>query len=616
MGGKSLGIFSAIVAVVAILLVRNMLNVETSAPEIAEAPEAPPVPGLMETAGPPPSPTLSQVPPDESVLLWLRPVVVQVKTDLHRGSGILIDTAGNVVTNSHVVEGSSGIAVVFEDGREVTAEVWATDKSLDLAVLRIAGATPVAEVWGDSSDVQVGDEIMALGFPRELGGSITVTKGTVSAIRPPFLQTDMAIDPGNSGGPLVNMEGKVIGITAWKAVAAGKDPADGIAFAIPANEIRQRLSGQIAWPLQTLIPVTDPPSVTQISREQTGVGASLILDAANNTHAVWSEKIGADFQIEYSVRGPKGFWAMPRNISNSPVWAGAPSAVVDTEGTVHVAWHEHSSANADRYDVFYANKRAGQEWSAPANISQTGGLSRDPILTGDSRGTLHIVWSEGLPGDRSMVYSQRPGQGIWSEHKTVPGTGKATIKKGLIIDREGTVFLAWNDGGRVYVSQKPEGASWGLPEPVSIPSMHSLNQEIAIDQQDVVHLGWEVWKDGAARILHRQRRADGQWSSSIYLSGKERSARGVRLAVDPNGRLHTLWLRDPDPDGGMPSVMLSCQPTGGSASKPGVIREGQGSELQAIAVDESGVIHALVWGAVEDRGVPSIRYVMVPALCG
>ncbi len=616
MGGKTLGVFSAIIIVVAFLLVRNMLNVESSAPEIAVAPEAPPAPSVMEPSGPPPNLAPEPVPPDESVLLWLRPVVVQVKTDVQRGSGILIDAAGNVVTNNHVVEGSSGLAVVFEDGREVTAEVWATDKSLDLAILRIAGATPVSEVWGASSDVQVGDEIMTLGFPRELGGSVTVTNGTVSALRPPFLQTDVAMDPGNSGGPLVNMQGKVIGITAWKAAAAGDDPSDGIAFAIPANEITRRLNGQIAWPLQTLIPVTDPPSVAQISREQIGAGASLVLDDSNNAHAVWSEKVGEDFQIKYSFRGPKGFWAMPRNISNSPVWAGAPSAVVDAAGTVHVAWHEYHSANADSYDVFYARRRADEEWSAPADISQTGGLSRDPVLTGDSHGTLHIVWGEGPPGDRSIVYSQRPARGFWSRHFRIPGTGEATDNKGLVIDREGTVFLAWNDGDQVFLSLKPEGENWGSPEPVSVPSMQSLSQDIAIDRRDVVHVAWEVWKDGAARILYRQRRVDGGWSSSLFLSGTERSASGAKLAVDPNGRLHTLWLRDPGPEEETPSLMLSCQPLGGSNSISGVVHEGHVSSLQTIAVDGSEVIHALVSGAVGDRGDPSIRYVIVPALCG
>jgi putative serine protease PepD len=179
------------------------------------------------------------------------------------GSGIVLDTAGRVLTNNHVVADAAGggtIQVVLSDGRTYPATVVGTDPSTDLAVIKITGApsglTPAT--LGDSSAVKVGDPVMAVGNP--LGLSDTVTTGIVSAVDRPVttsaaqsraaggggeqvvtnaIQTDAAVNPGNSGGALVDSRGRVIGVTSsiasLGASSGGQAGSIGLGFAIPAN---------------------------------------------------------------------------------------------------------------------------------------------------------------------------------------------------------------------------------------------------------------------------------------------------------------------------------------------------------------------------------------------
>ena len=153
-------------------------------------------------------------------------------------SGLIIDPAGYLITNYHVVEDAQEINVVLYDGRGVAAEVVGVDPGIDLAVLKINATGLVAATWGDSDKLQVGDMVWAIGCPYGLDQ--TMTSGIVSAkgrhdignsLYQEFLQTDVAINPGNSGGPLVDVSGDVVGINS----AIFGATYQGISFAIPSN---------------------------------------------------------------------------------------------------------------------------------------------------------------------------------------------------------------------------------------------------------------------------------------------------------------------------------------------------------------------------------------------
>lgn len=163
------------------------------------------------------------------------------------GSGFIVDSAGTIMTNNHVVEGAEEIVVQLSDERRFPAKIIGRDARTDIAVVRIEGAKDLTAIpLGDSDALEVGDWVVAIGNP--FGLSHTVSAGIVSAkgrgredvpLDPTgyysFLQTDASINPGNSGGPLLNLKGEVVGMNT--AVRGGG--AQGIGFAIPINMVKQ-----------------------------------------------------------------------------------------------------------------------------------------------------------------------------------------------------------------------------------------------------------------------------------------------------------------------------------------------------------------------------------------
>ncbi|HXI57754.1 MAG TPA: trypsin-like peptidase domain-containing protein [Polyangia bacterium] len=164
------------------------------------------------------------------------------------GSGFILDTNGNIVTNRHVIQGATKVTVTFNDGKEYPAKVVGKDAQTDVAVVRLEKLPPnlTAARLGDSDKLEVGEWVVAVGSP--LGLEQTVTAGIISGKGRPgrhvqmsgkrvrgYIQTDAKINPGNSGGPLVNLDGEVVGVNTLIQVGAGGS----YGFAIPVNEVRR-----------------------------------------------------------------------------------------------------------------------------------------------------------------------------------------------------------------------------------------------------------------------------------------------------------------------------------------------------------------------------------------
>ena len=169
------------------------------------------------------------------------------------GSGFIVSENGYVLTNAHVVSGAAAVDVLFSDGEKKTALIVGADVTMDVAVLKVEGEGYPALPIGDSSALRVGEYVIAIGNPLstyQLYGTVTfgVISGTAREINidgfvNTYLQTDAAINFGNSGGPLINMAGQVVGMNAAKSITAGYDSngntvsAEGIGFALPINNV-------------------------------------------------------------------------------------------------------------------------------------------------------------------------------------------------------------------------------------------------------------------------------------------------------------------------------------------------------------------------------------------
>lgn len=170
------------------------------------------------------------------------------------GSGIIMTADGYIITNAHVVDGASGMKIVLNNGEEYDAKLIGMDTNTDLAVVKIVADNLTPAEFGDSTQLQVGEDVIAIGNPGGLQLAGSVTKGVVSGVNRPIksddvgytmncIQTDAAINPGNSGGALVNQHGQVIGINSSKIA----DTAfEGLGFAIPISEAKPIVDDLIA----------------------------------------------------------------------------------------------------------------------------------------------------------------------------------------------------------------------------------------------------------------------------------------------------------------------------------------------------------------------------------
>ena len=246
------------------------------------------------------------------------------------GSGFVIDAKeGIIITNNHVIEGADEIIANFHDGSKLKAELIGKDAKADLAVLRVKPAKKplVAVPFGSSTKIKTGDWVMAIGNPFGLGGSVTL--GIISAKQrdinsgpyDEFLQTDAAINKGNSGGPLFNMDGEVIGINT--AIISPSGGSIGIGFAVPSDsavvvidQLRKYGEARRGWLGVKIRSVSEDMVETLGLKEQTG---ALIESVTANGPAAKGGMVDGDVIVKFDGRDIGNVRALTRAVAQTPI---------------------------------------------------------------------------------------------------------------------------------------------------------------------------------------------------------------------------------------------------------------------------------------------------------
>ncbi|MFZ5671902.1 MAG: DegQ family serine endoprotease [Pseudomonadota bacterium] len=335
-----------------------------------------------------------------------------------QGSGFVIDASGIIVTNNHVIEQSEEISVVLNDGTTLKAELVGRDAKTDIAVLRVKPDKPLTAVsFGDSDKLRVGDWVLAIGNPFGLGGSVSL--GIVSARNrdinagpyDDFIQTDAAINKGNSGGPLFNLNGDVVGVNT--AIYSPSGGSVGIGFSVPAATVKSVVDQLVqygetrrGW-LGVRI-----QSLTDDLAEGLDLGKAQGALVAEVTPTGPAEKAGLkprDVIVEFDGKPIREMKDLPRVVADTPIGKKVVVKVMREGKSVEL------SAEVGRLEDGEKIVAAAPEAGVPADTAEALGMKL-AIISDEQRQRFKI--DEGLEG--AIVTEVEPG-GPAAEKRIEPG---------------------------------------------------------------------------------------------------------------------------------------------------------------------------------------------------
>jgi serine protease Do len=395
------------------------------------------------------------------------------------GSGFIIDPSGIVVTNNHVIEGADEINVVLQDNTTIRAELLGADARTDLAVLRVRHTSPLPSVpFGDSDTAQVGDWVVAIGNPFGLGGSVTA--GIVSArgrdirqgLYDDFIQTDAAINRGNSGGPLFNLQGEVVGINT--AIYSPTGGSIGIGFSIPSNLARNivaqlRDDGRVrrGWLGVNIQQVTD--EIAESLGLRNGTRGALVARAQEGGPAAAGGIQAGDVILRFNNQDVREMRNLPRIVAETTVGTRVP-VVVWREGREQTVEITVAELPAEQQQ---AAVQPGQPAPQQQQTELSGlGLRVAPItpelrerfsLRPESRG---VVITEVSPGTPAAERELRPGDVIvevQQERVTSPQEVQERLERLRRQNRATALLLIESAQGQRWVPLRLNAPQRGAP---------------------------------------------------------------------------------------------------------------------------------------------------------
>nr|WP_245293332.1 Do family serine endopeptidase [Mongoliimonas terrestris] len=383
------------------------------------------------------------------------------------GSGFVIDPSGIIVTNNHVIEDADEIVANFSDGTKLTAELIGRDLKTDLAVLRVKPEKPLKAVnFGDSVGIRVGDWVMAIGNPFGLGGTVTV--GIVSARNRDinsgpydnFIQTDAAINRGNSGGPLFDMYGNVIGINT--AIISPSGGSIGIGFAIPSEtavsvieQLREFGETRRGWLGVNIQQVTDDLA------ESLGIGASrgaLVAGVTEGGPAASADIKAGDVIVSFNGQPIREMRELPRLVANTPIGREVDVTLIrdGQEVTVKVTLGRLEEGETVAAAETPNDEPAAPE--APKPAEKVLGLALAPLdeanrgqfqIAPDVNGVVVTGVDDNSPAAEKRITAGDTIVEVAQERVNAPADVASAVKKLKDMGRKSALFLLANPAGEL-----------------------------------------------------------------------------------------------------------------------------------------------------------------------
>jgi hypothetical protein len=325
----------------------------------------------------------------------------------------------------------------------------------------------------------------------------------------------------------------------------------------------------------------------------------IAIDSAHTIHLVWQEYMCGSYEICHKLSKDGGAtWSPTKRLSWNSGWSGSAALAIDTSDILHVVWEDTTPGKSDIY--YKKSTDGGSTWSPAKRLTWNSGWSSMPAIATDSDGHVHVFWHDDTPGN-SEIYYRRSSDGgsTWSAVKRLTWTLDYSGALAVAINSNNHIHIVWHEstGGdaEIYYRKSTDGgAAWGAVKRLTWSSGFSLAPAIAIDSGKTIHVVWDDDRPGNSEIYYRKSSDGGAtWSAAKRLTWTSDTSSFSVLAIDSSNALHVIW-RDHTP-GNYELYHRRGAAGGATWDIPQRLTWNSGSSMNpAMAIDSGGTIH-VVW---------------------